>query len=62
MARGETNNVKNVKIIISDSDFFLELCPEDTSNNELGCMAHNMYIYIYIYIYINNINVCLYTF
>ena len=29
VARGEKNNVKNVKIINSDSDFFRGLCPGD---------------------------------
>ena len=29
VARGEKNNVKKVKIMISDSDFFLGLCQGD---------------------------------
>ena len=31
VARGEKSNVKNVKIIISDSDFFRGLCPGDVT-------------------------------
>ena len=36
VARGEKGNVENVKIIISDSDFFQGLCPGDTLQRQHG--------------------------
>ena len=39
VARGEKNNVGNVKIIISSSDFFLGLCHGDTIKRTIhNCM------------------------